>query len=287
MKFNLLLITGLCTISLNLCGYAKDFTTDRPVTIAILAKDKEHCLLTYLNCIQKQTFPKSKTYLYIRTNDNNDNTAEILKAWVEKVKDQYLGVYFDDSDAPVSVKEFTQHEWNCTRFKVLGQIRQDSLDWAYHHNSHYFIADCDNFIFPHTIETMVNTNLPIVAPLLHSYCAYSNFHAAIDRNGYLLDSPFYLPLVNQEIKGHVQVPVVHCTYFIRYEVLPEMCYDDESYRYEYVIFSDNARKKGIPQYLDTTDVFGYVSFAENSTDLVCEPWFISFSTRLHTFKRDN
>jgi len=283
-RYTSLLILVLCMQS-NVDAYQQDFMADRPVTIAILAKDKAHCLLTYLDGIYKQTFPKSKTYLYIRTNDNNDETAEILRAWVEKVKNQYLGIHFDDSDAPISVKEYTQHQWNCTRFKVLGKIRQDSLDWAYNHNSHYFVADCDNFIFPHTVETMLNTNLPIVAPLLHSNCAYSNFHADIDNNGYLKDSPFYLPLVNREIKGHVQVPVVHCTYFIRHEILPEMCYDDESYRYEYVIFSDNARKKEIPQYLDTTDVFGYVSFAENSTDLVCEPWFISFSTRLHTFNK--
>jgi hypothetical protein len=274
-------------MAINIKAYEQDLKTDRPVTIAILAKDKEHCLITFLDGIFKQTFPKSKTYLYIRTNDNNDETARILKSWVEKVKNHYLGVYFDDSDAPVSVKEYGQHEWNCTRFKVLGQIRQDSLDWAHQHNSHYFVADCDNFILPHTIQTMVDTNLPIVAPLLHSKCAYSNFHANVDENGYMIDSPFYLPLVNQEIKGHVQVPVVHCTYFIRHEILPEMCYDDESYRYEYAIFSDNARKKGIPQYLDTTDVFGYVSFAENSTDLVCEPWFISYSTRLHSFNKNN
>jgi hypothetical protein len=50
-----------------------------------------------------------------------------------------------------------------------------------------------------------------------------------------------------------------------------------------VIFSDTARKKAIPQYLDTTDVFGYVTFAENSTDLVKEPWFLNFTMRLHSF----
>lgn len=254
------------------------------VTIAILVKDKAHCLPLYLSCIEKQTWPKDKTYLYIRTNDNNDNSAQILKEWVDKVCHLYRAVFFDDSDAPISVRQFVQHEWNCTRFKVLGKIRQDSIDWAYNHGSHYFVADCDNFIFPHTIEMMVKSNCPIVAPLLHSYCAYSNFHAAIDQNGYHVEAPYYLPLVNQELKGLIQVPVVHCTYLVRYEVLPEMSYDDESYRYEYVIFSDNARKKNIPQYLDTRNCYGYISFAENSNDLVKEPWFLHFTSKLHNFK---
>lgn len=114
------------------------------------------------------------------------------------------------------------------------------MDWAYQHNAHYFVADCDNFIYPSTIETMVKTHLPIVAPLLHSNCAYSNFHPAVDANGYNVETPFYLKMVNQEIKGLIQVPVVHCTYFVRYDILPEMSYDDQSARYEYVIFSDNA-----------------------------------------------
>lgn len=269
-------------LPLYIFSYSQNFTHDRPVTIAILAKDKEHTLPLFLTCLEKQTWPKSKTYLYIRTNDNNDNTVQILKDWVERVKDKYLGIYFDDSDAPISVKQYVQHEWNCIRFKVLGKIRLDSMLWAHEHDSHYFVADCDNFILPHTIERMVQTHLPIVAPLLQSNCAYSNFHAAIDDNGYMQESPFYLPLINREIVGYIQVPVVHCTYFVRYEVLPDMAYDDESYRYEYVIFSDNARKKGISQYLDTTDFFGYVTFAENSTDLVSEPWFLRF---LHTLTK--
>lgn len=257
---------------------------DRPVTIAILVKDKAQCLPLYLDDIEKQTYPQSNTYLYIRTNDNNDNSAEILKNWIERVKDKYLGVYFDDSDAPISVKQYVGRDWNCTRFKVLGQIRQESINWAYEHNSHYFVADCDNFIYPHTIEMMVKTGLPIVAPLLHSSTAYSNFHAAIDDNGYYRDIPLYLMLVNQEIKGLVQVPVVHCTYLVRYEVLDQMCYDDESYRFEYVIFSDNARKKEIPQYLDTRDCYGYISFAENGNDLVKESWFLSFTAKLSKYK---
>jgi hypothetical protein len=254
--------------------------TDRCITIAILVKDKAHTLPLYLSCLEQQTWPKSKTYLYIRTNNNNDNSVEILRNWIEKVKSEYKFIYFDDSDVPESITQYKQHEWNYTRFKVLGRIRQESINFAYAHKSHYFVVDCDNFIYPNTIEQAAAVNLPIVAPLLNSNCAYSNFHAAIDANGYMLDAPIYLPLVNREIKGLIEVPVVHCTYFVHYNVLPEMIYDDESCRYEYVIFSDCARKKGIPQYLDTRQTYGYITFAENSSDLLGEPWFSNFCQEL-------
>ncbi len=125
------------------------------VTIAILAKDKAHTLPLYLRCIQAQTWPKEKTYLYIRTNNNNDATVDILKDWVEKIGHLYAGVYFDDTDFSENIQKFGQHEWNGTRFKILGKIRNESAVWAYKQNSHYFVVDCDNFIKPHTLENLM------------------------------------------------------------------------------------------------------------------------------------
>lgn len=268
---------GLCILIsallfLNIIG--NENNTIEYITIAILAKDKAHTLPLYLECIEQQTWPAEKTYLYIRTNNNNDNTAQILRDWVEQVARHYAGVYFDDSDVDVPVQQFGQHEWNYTRFQVLGKIRQDSVNWAYEHNSHYFVADCDNFILPDTIENMFKTHLPIVAPLLRCYSQkyYSNYHDITDENGYYTPSTLYYDILDQKIVGIIQVDVVHCTYFIRHEILDQMCYDDESARYEYVIFSDTARKKNIPQYIDNRTLYGYISFAETQQELQKEPF---------------
>lgn len=252
------------------------YSDERPVTIAILAKDKAHTLPLFLMCIENQTFDKKNTYIYIRTNNNTDQTVQILKDWVSRVGHEYLDIFFDSSDVKERVQDFGQHEWNCTRFKVLGKIRQDSMDWAYAHNSHYFVVDCDNFVLPNTLESLVTVNLPIVAPLLYSNNAYSNYHSNIDANGYHIACPHYLTILNREVKGLIELPVVHCTYLVRYEALPLMTYDDESYRYEYVIFSDNARKKGIPQYLDTRQIYGNLTLCETEEDLRKEPWFLEF-----------
>jgi len=248
------------------------------ITIAILAKDKAHVLPLYLECIERQTWPADKINLYIRTNNNNDDTVLILREWIERVGSRYADIYFNAEDVAERVEEFGQHEWNCTRFKVLGKIRQDSIDWAYEHKSHYFVVDCDNFIYPDTLENAFMVHLPIVAPFL--YCPersyYSNYHYAIDKNGYYANDPLYYNVLDQTIKGLIQVPVVHCTYFIRYEVLDKMCYDDDSWRYEYVIFSDSARKNNIPQYLDNRKTYGYLTFAENEQEFTKESWVQHF-----------
>jgi hypothetical protein len=41
-------------------------------------------------------------------------------------------------------------------------------------------------------------------------------------------------------------------------------YEDGSGRYEYVVFSESARKARIPQYLDNREIYGYLSLDESS-----------------------
>jgi hypothetical protein len=263
------LILFLCFFN---CIYATENSPTEFVTIAILAKDKAHTLPLYLSCIENQTWPQSQTNLYIRTNNNNDNSAQVLRDWIDRVGNKYAKIYFDDKNVDEPIEQFKQHEWNCTRFKILGKIRQESIDWAYANNSHYFVADCDNFVCPDTIEQMLNTRLPIIAPMLCciSNTIYSNYHSAIDENGYWAQGQMYYSILDQKVRGLIEVPVIHCTYLIRHEVLNQLTYDDESYRYEYVIFSHSARKKNIPQYLDNRKIYGYITFAENSEEFAQE-----------------
>lgn len=91
---------------------------------------------------------------------------------------------------------------------------------------------------------------------------YSNYHHEIDANGYFADSPQYYWLLNQSIKGVVEVKVIHCTYLVRCDAIPYLTYDDGSGRYEYVIFSDSARKAGVPQYPDNRQIYGYLTLEE-------------------------
>ncbi len=238
-------------------------TTDQ-VTVAILAKDKAHVLPLYLSLIEKQTYPASKIKLYIRTNNNKDNTADLLAEWVEKVGDRYSEIYFDSSDIPEPVQEYGQHEWNVMRLKAIGRLRQESVLWAKAKGTHYFVVDCDNFIVPKTLETLLDTGMPVIGPLLRNAddaaSLYANYHHVTDENGYYKASPEYYAILSQAAKGLIQVDVIHCTYLIRNEVLDAVCYDDGSGRYEYVIFSHTLRKAGIPQYIDNRRLYGKLTF---------------------------
>ena len=100
------------------------------VTIAILAKEKAHVLPLYLTLIENQTYPAAKIKLYIRTNNNRDDTAAVLEQWIDKVGDRYSEIYYDSSDVAQPVHEYSPHEWNLLRFQVLGRLRQESVEWA-------------------------------------------------------------------------------------------------------------------------------------------------------------
>ena len=233
------------------------------VLIAILAKQQEPMLPLYLRCIEALEYPTASICLYIRTNNNTDLTSAILRAWIERVGHRYASVDLDDSDVDEAVQRFEVHEWNAERFKVLARIRETSLARALELDcSFYFTADVDNFIRPSTLRELIALDLPIVAPLLRAVdpsSRYSNFHADIAENGYYVESDRYTWILDQRITGVFELPVVHCTYLIRADVIPLVTYTDDSSRHEYVVFSESARRAGVPQYYDNRQLYGYLT----------------------------
>lgn len=233
------------------------------VLLAILAKQQEPMLPLYLECIEALDYPKSAIVIYIRTNNNRDRTREILESWVERMRPHYAAVELDATDVPERVENYGVHEWNAERFKVLAKIRNISLLRTLEHGCDwYFTADVDNFLRPCTLKELVALALPIVAPLLRSVdpsSRYSNYHAAIDGNGYFVDCQQYEWILSQAITGVFELPVVHCTYLIRADVIPALDYEDGSGRHEYVVFSHCARRQGIPQYYDNRQLYGYLT----------------------------
>ena len=249
----------------------------KPLVIAVLAKSKAHILPLYLRSLLAQTALRSDTIFYIRTNDNKDNTSEVLRDFYNKWNWKYKMV-FDDTSVDPSLIAQPNHDWDAKRFSILGAIRQKSIDFANSEGADYFIADCDNIVMPHTIDAIRSVNLPVVAPLLHvtnPTSMYSNFHSDIDDNGYFKNDHNYVGIFYQNYKGLLQMPVVHCTYFIRHDALKSVQYDDGSARFEYVIFSDSLRKAGVLQYLDTREVYGRISFSTNEEEYVADMQYAS------------
>lgn len=242
------------------------------ILLAILAKQKARVLPFFLRCIEALDYPKSAIVLYVRTNNNTDETKHILEDWLARVRRDYAAVEFDDADVSVPVQDFGVHEWNVTRFRVLNHIRDVSLGKTAEHGcAFYFTVDCDNFVRPCTLRNLVATGLPITAPLLRHIepgRLYSNYHAAIDAAGYFMESDTYQPILFRHVTGLIELPVVHCTYLVRADAAAALGYNDGSDDFDYVIFSRRARAAGISQYFDNRQVYGYITLDDHDPDAV-------------------
>ncbi len=245
------------------------------VLLAILARNKEHVLRDYLKCITDQTFPKTHTVIYIRTNNNDDGTEDILKEWIAQHYDDYKDIEFDNTPLDGQKPQHNPHEWNADRFAVLGKIRDVSLRKTLHHQcDYYFVVDCDNFITPTTLAHLVDLRRPIVAPLLQPIPdlddCYANFWADTDEFGFYANTPEYLEIIKHGKRGCFDVPLVHCTYLIDSRVIPLLKYIDNTRDFEFIVFARSARRAGVAQFVTNECNFGTVLHADEHVTLTEE-----------------
>ncbi|MEI6649505.1 MAG: hypothetical protein WCO08_07685 [Actinomycetes bacterium] len=251
------------------------YLSETPLVLwAILVKNGGAYLPLYLECLLKQDYPKESISLYIRTNDNTDNTVAILEKFIEDFGSLFHSIEFNSQDIDSRVNEIGAHEWNPTRTNLLGRIRQDSLLKTLEVGCEfYFVADIDNFIKPNTLSTLVRLQLEIVAPLVRYagieesngqpswyYGNYANYHDEIYEDAAYKHSENYHRILNQEYRGITKVQLVHCTYLVRADVIPHLNYLYEEDKLEYRNFALSAVHSDIPQYIDNREIYGYLTF---------------------------
>lgn len=266
----------------------------------ILAKDKAKILPYWLEQnIEKLNYPRDRIILSFRTNNNNDNTADIIHQWVEDerimanpdhgyegdwLRHDWYDIIVNDDDVPEQVQQYGVHEWNAERFSVLARLREEGIaDAKTYDDAYYFVVDVDNFLLPGTLKALIAEEKPVIAPLLRyavaegekTHAGYANYHHPVTANGYYQDSEEYFALLNGQVRGVYAVDLVHCTYLIHPDTLPYVSYHDDTQDYEYVIFSRNLRNAGIEQYLDNRKIYGYLTLWENVD--ACKYWMEKLS----------
>lgn len=234
---------------------------EKTVLLAILARNKAHVLPTYLKHIEQLDYDKKLITVYINTNNNEDETQEILEEWIKKNSASYQKIVFESHDIP-NLETTNPHEWTSQRWRKLGEIRNQSLKKTREYGcDYYFVVDCDVFLEPSTLTHLVSKDKPIIAPLLRALPnpgdPYSNFFADIDQNGYFKDHPDFFRILNREKIGTFKIPLVHIAYLIKQEVLDDLNYIDEDFtEWEFIQFAKSARKHGIDQYICNEKLFG-------------------------------
>ncbi|MCE5294046.1 MAG: glycosyltransferase family 2 protein [Chlamydiales bacterium] len=247
-------------IVLALTFSASLYCADKTVLVAILARNKAHVLPRYLRCLENQSYPKELLSIYIKTDNNIDNTKELLDAWVLANKSAYKQIIVDDSGNKEN-HSTDPHVWEIERLHKLARIRNASLQQATKLAcDYYFVADCDNFLAPCTLEDLVSKDKPIIAPLLRSIPeprdVYSNFFYLCNKDGYYHDHPAHMPILNRQQVGTFKVDLVHCCYLVNSNYISKLNYIDGTDDYEFIIFARSARKNGVDQYITNEKEYG-------------------------------
>jgi len=239
------------------------------VVIVILVRNKAHALPNFLAFIDLLNYPKDRISLFIRSDHNVDNSTSILREWLNNVVGFYdkTNVFFNDTQDGY-VGEDLMTAWPNKRMATLMRLRQESLDYARSVWADYvFFVDADNLLEnPDVLIRLMRYEKNVVAPMLISPMAYSNWWGDMTDKLHYRRSPDYMDILHREKIGLFQVPMIHSTFLVdlRYDKSRFLTYsmDTEACKVEGIPFDDrivfafNARRNGIQFWLSNEQPFG-------------------------------
>ncbi|XP_056624585.1 procollagen galactosyltransferase 1 [Triplophysa dalaica] len=237
------------------------------VLVALVCRNSAHSLPHALGAIDRLNYPKDRMALWVATDHNSDNTTELLREWLINVQNFYHYVEWrPQEESTVYKDESGPKQWTDARYEHVMKLRQAALDTAREMWADYFLmVDCDNLLTnPDFLWKLMHENKTIVAPMLESRAAYSNFWCGMTSQGYYKRTPAYMPIRRQERKGCFAVPMVHSTYLIdlRKEASRQLAFYPPHPDYNWafddiIIFAFSAQMADVQMYICNKEVYGY------------------------------
>ncbi|XP_064844749.1 procollagen galactosyltransferase 1-like [Oncorhynchus masou masou] len=237
------------------------------VLIALVCRNSEHSLPYFLGNIERLNFPKDRVAIWVATDHNVDNTTAILRDWLVKVQELYHYVEWRPQEEPTEYQDAdSPKQWTNLRYAHVMKLRQAALDSARDMWADYFmVADCDNLLTnPNVLWKLIKEKKTIVAPMLESRAAYSNFWCGMTSQGYYKRTPAYIPMRKQVRKGCFAVPMVHSTFLIdlRKEASRQLAFHpphpDYSWAFDdIIVFAFSARMADVQMFLCNRETYGY------------------------------
>ncbi|MGH0174129.1 UNVERIFIED_CONTAM: hypothetical protein FKN15_066979 [Acipenser sinensis] len=129
--------------------------------------------------------------------------------------------------------------WTNLRYAHVMKLRQAALTAAREMWADYILD---------TLWKLIAENRTVVAPMLESRAAYSNFWCGMTAQGYYRRTPAYMPIRKRERRGCFAVPMVHSTFLIdlRKEASQELAFHPPHPDYTWafddiIVFAFSAR----------------------------------------------
>ncbi|XP_029913296.1 procollagen galactosyltransferase 1 [Myripristis murdjan] len=238
------------------------------VLLALICRNTEHSLPYFLGTIERLNYPKDRVALWVATDHNEDNTTAVLRDWLVKVQNIYHYVEWRPQEEPrVYEDEDGPKHWTNLRYAHVMKLRQVALESAREMWADYFmLVDCDNLLTnPDVLWKLIRENKTVIAPMLESRAAYSNFWCGMTSQGYYKRTPAYIPIRKQVRKGCFAVPMVHSTFLIdlRKEASRQLAFHPPHQEYSWafddiIVFAFSARMADVQMFVCNKETYGYI-----------------------------
>ncbi|XP_073509932.1 procollagen galactosyltransferase 1 [Phyllobates terribilis] len=238
------------------------------VLIALLARNTESSLPDVLGAVDRLHYPKERLSLWVATDHNLDNTSSILREWLINCQNQYHHVEWRPQDHPrwFQDEEGPKH-WSHSRYEYVMKLRQAALTSAREMWADYILfIDSDNLLTnPNTLSLLIAENKTVIAPMLESRAAYSNFWCGMTTQGYYRRTPAYMPIRRRERRGCFAVPMVHSTFLIDLRKEASQYLDfypphtDYTWSFDdIIVFAFSCRQADVQMFLCNKEVYGHL-----------------------------
>lgn len=205
--------------------------------------------------------------MWVATDHNEDNTTAVLRDWLIQVQSLYHYVEWRPKEEPRAYEEEAgPKHWPNHRYAHVMKLRQTALEAAREMWADYFLlVDCDNLLTNQDVLwKLMRENKTIVAPMLESRAAYSNFWCGMSSQGYYKRTPAYMPIRKQLRKGCFAVPMVHSTFLVdlRKEASRQLAFHPPHPDYTWafddiIIFAFSARMADVQMFVCNKENYGY------------------------------
>ncbi|XP_077504632.1 procollagen galactosyltransferase 1-A-like isoform X3 [Amblyomma americanum] len=259
----------LSSVGVVRCATSDDKLEAPTLLIAVVLRNKAHVLPQFFGYLEQQNYPKSRLSLWIYTDHNVDNTAEIVNSWAEEVSNDYhnVNVTREDGDAFFPDEEGLQ-KWTPERYWHIIRLREEAIHvartlWA----DFVFFLDGDALLSnPKTIQDLVEENRTIIAPMLDSRSAYSNFWCGMNEKGYYKRTDEYMPILEREKVGVFPVVMVHSATLINLNHADsrKLTYDPQKLQGytgpndDVITFAHSAKFAGVEMFVSNKDQYGHI-----------------------------
>ncbi|XP_065119304.1 procollagen galactosyltransferase 1 [Paramisgurnus dabryanus] len=238
------------------------------IMISLICRNAQHSLPHVLGAIERLNYPKDRIALWVATDHSIDNTTYMLRDWLINVQKLYHNVEWRPKEEPRAYfDEQGPKDWTNERYAYVMRLRQAALESAREMWADYLMMiDCDNLLTNRDVLwKLIKENKTIVAPMLESRAAYSNFWCGMTSQGYYKRTPAYIPIRKQVRRGCFAVPMVHSTFLVdlRKEASRLLAFHPPHPDYTWafddiIIFAFSARMADVQMFVCNKETFGFL-----------------------------